>query len=138
MIKLSKWQFLLCKRFVHVYQEGLIINSQSYPYPSIDFTVAVNSKGPFLILKWGDKTFLFFNSKALKHAFEHLFDARIEYWRSDYFPEFEGIQKISEKFVSLLRNRNRYIKTSYLNELVDDFSENLSVFKNETAWLKLE
>ena len=137
MIKLSKWQSLLCKRLVHVYQEGLIINSQSYPYPSIDFTVSVNSKGPFLILKWGDKTFLFFNNKALKHAFEHLFDARIEYWRSDYLPGFEGIKKISDKFVRIVRDRNRYIKTSYLNELVDVFSGNLSVFESESAWLKL-
>jgi DNA helicase-4 len=137
MIKLSKWQSFLGKRYVNLYHEGLMINRNKFPYPSIKNNVSVQSVGPFIILKWGDDLFLFFRNKILKQAFNKLFEFRIKYWENEYRPEFKSLVERSSEFDTLASIKSRYIKTSYINELMDRFSDINATLDNEPNWLKL-
>jgi len=137
MIELSKWQALLGKRDIHLYQEGLMINRHSYPYPAIKYNVSVQTFGPFITLKWGSDSFLFFSNEILKKAFNKLFESRIEYWRNDCRPKFEALVERGEEFDTILSSKDRYIKTSYLNEMIDGFIEVNGVLDDESDWLKL-
>lgn len=134
MISLSKWQALLGKRDIHFYQEGLMINGHTFPYPSIKYNVSVQSLGPFITLKWGDDLFLFFSNNILKKAFNKLFDSRIEYWKDVFRPEFEAFIERSTEFDALLSSKNRYIKTSYLDVLLDKYVDVCGELDGEENW----
>jgi len=134
MIILSKWQALLGKRDVHLYQEGLMINGHTYPYPSIKYNVSVQSFGPFITLKWGYVSFWFFSNKILKKAFNKLFESRMEYWKNVYLPEFESFIERSSEFKALLSSKNRYIKTSYLDVLLDKHIDVCGALDDEDVW----
>lgn len=114
-----------------------MVNGYSYPYPSIKYDVSVQSFGLFITLNWGSDSFLFFNNELLNKAFNKLFESRIKYWRNVFLPEFEALVERGKEFDALLNSKNRYIKTSYLNELIDSFLDINGVLDDESDWLKL-
>ncbi|KZM38793.1 hypothetical protein OA92_08735 [Marinomonas sp. SBI22] len=136
-MKIKKWQILLGKISIKSYQEGLKINKYKYPYPSISINVSLKLSGPFMILCWAENHFLFFRNKKLISAIYKVIECRNEYWISQSRSELEAFIVRGNEFDDLLKSKNRYIKTSYLYELMDVFSKDKSVLAEESKWLVL-
>jgi len=137
MIELSKWQLLLGKRNVYRHREGVKINGRLFPYPAMKSHASVKAFGPFLTLAWGDNSFLFFNSRSLQSEFSELLESRIGYWRNTLLPEFNKLVALSKEFEHQTAAKNRYIKTSYLDELISRFSSATNSVLNDKNLLAL-
>jgi DNA helicase IV len=136
MIQLSKWNWLLGHFRIAINHEGITYNFRRYPYPGMDESVSVKTRGPFIMFRWGAKALHFWRSSLLLEALDRILKARLNYWREHYSPVHDALNTRAESFHRALGEHSRYIRSSHLERFINTFPFDLPALE-ETAWLAL-